>query len=63
MSGPVTITDNEARLSGGAIWTRGEVTLPVTADISGNTAGFVSLAWCWASVLLHREQYCSRVGC
>lgn len=44
MSGPVTITGNEARYSGGAIWTHGKVTLPATADISGNTATFVSLA-------------------
>lgn len=42
MSEPVVITGNEARYSGGAIWTGGKVTLPATAEISGNTAIFVS---------------------
>lgn len=44
MSEPVAITGNEARYSGGAIWTDGKVTLPATAEVSGNTALFVSAA-------------------
>lgn len=43
MSGPVTITDNEARTTGGAIWSSGRaVTIPAEADVSDNTASFVS---------------------
>lgn len=46
MSAPVTISGNEARVAGGAIWVEGTgtVTLPVDADISGNTATVVSQA-------------------
>lgn len=43
MSGPVTITGNEARYEGGAIWTEAaELVLPSDAEISGNTAIVVS---------------------
>ena len=40
--GPVMITGNEARYQGGALWNKGNVSLPQDADISGNTAVFVS---------------------
>lgn len=46
MSAPVTISGNEARLGGGAIWVGDGATviLPVDADISDNTATIVSHA-------------------
>lgn len=44
MSAPVSIVGNEARLAGGVFWMDdgATVTLPVDADISGNTASFAS---------------------
>eukprot|EP00904_Undaria_pinnatifida_P009034 jgi/Undpi1/5260/HiC_scaffold_2.g00541.m1 len=38
IEGPVTMTNNEARYRGGAIWNAGNVKIPQDADISGNTA-------------------------
>ncbi|CAN0144868.1 unnamed protein product, partial [Ectocarpus sp. 12 AP-2014] len=40
LSGPVTITGNEARYAGGAIFNMGTLTMPAAADIAGNTAIF-----------------------
>ena len=42
IEGPVTMTNNEARYRGGAIWNAGNVKIPQDADISGNTAPTVS---------------------
>lgn len=43
ISSPVVITGNEARYDGGAIFVEeATITLPADADISGNTATFVS---------------------
>eukprot|EP00904_Undaria_pinnatifida_P009032 jgi/Undpi1/5259/HiC_scaffold_2.g00540.m1 len=38
IDGPVTMTGNEARYQGGAVWNAGVMTIPQDADISGNTA-------------------------
>lgn len=43
VTGPVTITNNEAGYRGGAIYNRGNLVLPVDADLSSNTAVLVSL--------------------
>lgn len=43
-TGPVTISGNEARYRGGAIYNEGTVVLPADADISDNVAVSVSLA-------------------
>lgn len=46
VSGPVTINGNEARSSGGAIYSAATtVTFPADVDFSDNTAIFVSLGF------------------
>lgn len=42
MDGDVTMSGNVGRYSGGAILNEGSVTMPLTAEISGNTAIVVS---------------------
>lgn len=42
IEGPVTMTGNEARYEGDAIWNVGTLSMPQDADISGNKAAFVS---------------------
>lgn len=46
VTGPVTITSNQARYRGGAIYNEGTVVLPSDADISDNDAIGVSLSCC-----------------